>query len=887
MDLFSAGHRYQPLRDAYNAEFEALPDRVVVVIRSPSPERAKALATTLARRWEGDPAIERVFYRIEVDALKGKALLYLSAEDLIRLRQRLEENRDLLVDFAASPTLPELFTLVNRKMTTALVDRVFTDSLTTEDVTDPPLDLGFLISLLRQLNDGLAGGHAYRSSWEAYLTGDADSASQDGFLWSEDRQLLFVLVNPRLNDTAVNRYEDGIARIRRDLEELQAEYPETEVGVTGPAILDSDEMTAAGRDVTLASVIAGIGVLLLYFVLFKEVVRPLLAVLTLGLGLAWTMGFTTLTVGHLNIFSIVFMPMLVGLGIDYGSYFIGRYEEELSATAGPAVNAVVRAWGATSGGIATTALATALTFGALLLTGSRGLAELGFIGASGILLTFLATYAVLPALLVLHDRRSRIRTSHPEADGRKTGYLEPLYRYPVPTLTASGLLIGVSVWAAGHVGTDFNLLHLQARGTHSVIWEQRIFESTKQSSLFAELTAGTRAEAARKAAALKALPSVAKVESVASVIPDDVDRKLPLLGGLRPLVADVTLHALPPGPVDLEALRGTLSRISFKMGDDADRAPDAEDEPFDRDRREVARLIGQFLGATASMPRAAILAALAEFQAALHRDLADKLGVLQRNVAAEPITPSDLPPELRARYFGRTGRYRLFAYPSENAWEFEPLTRFVTEVRSVDPDALGTPIVNFEFIRGIRDAYARAGLYALVAIAVLTVLVFRAARPTLLALVPLAVGGLWTLGLMALFQVKFNVANLIAIPLIIAPAVESGIMIVQRYREESGRSPRPAPLPTGTGRAVLFSSLSTVIGFGSLMVSRNSGIFSIGMLLTFGVSAVLIASLAVLPSVLRLSCSSGRVPGEEWARARGSDGRTGLRRPDWPADGMA
>jgi uncharacterized protein len=479
-------------------------------------------------------------------------------------------------------------------------------------------------------------------------------------------------------------------------------------------------------------------------------------------------------------------------------------------------------------------------------------------------LTFLATYMVLPALLMLRDRGRRMLDIVPtrKADGRGTGYLQPLYRYPGATVTASGLLIGLAALAAGGVGADFNLLHLQARGTESVLWEQRILESTKESSLYAELTAGTRAEAARKAAALQALPSVGKVESVGSVIPDDLDQKLPLIRDLGPLVADVTLHALPPEPVDLEALRGTLSRISFKMGDDADRAPNGEEEPFDRDRREVRRLIGQFLGATASMPRTDVLAALAEFQVALHRDLADNLGLLQRNVTAEPIAPSDLPPELRARYLGRTGQFRLFAYPSKNAWEFEPLTHFVTEVKSVDPDALGTPIINFEFILGIRDAYARAGLYALVAIAVLTVLVFRAVRPTLLALMPLAVGGLWTLGLMALFQVTFNVANLIAIPLIIAPAVESGIMIVQRYREESERSRRPAPLPTGTGRAVLFSSLSTVIGFGSLMVSRNSGIFSIGLLLTFGVSAVLIASLVVLPSLLRLSSSSQRRRGE-------------------------
>jgi predicted RND superfamily exporter protein len=183
----------------------------------------------------------------------------------------------------------------------------------------------------------------------------------------------------------------------------------------------------------------------------------------------------------------------------------------------------------------------------------------------------------------------------------------------------------------------------------------------------------------------------------------------------------------------------------------------------------------------------------------------------------------------------------------------------------VDPDVLGTPIMNFELIRGMKEAYEQAGLYAFVGMVFLVLLAFRAVRPALLALMPLAVGSLWTLGLMGLLQVKFNVANLIVLPLIMAPAVEGGIMIVYRYREEASKGWRPSPLPPSTGRAMVFSSLSTIVGFGSLMISDQQGIFSIGLLLTMGVASVLLASVTVLPSLLTI-LSTG-----EHARADATD----------------
>ncbi len=859
MDLISAGNRYRQLVEAYDREFKQLPEGVIIVIRSGDPETAKAFATSLAQRWEKDPNIDKVVYRINVEGLKKKALMYLSPEQLIALRETLEKHHGFLKELTATPSLQNLFALINREMTTALVGHVFTDFLEDDAQKHETPDFRLLLALLQQMNQRLEAHHPSRSPWTNLFTTDDAGAPQDGFLWSDDRQLLFILVQPTREAGEFSRFAKAVQQVRADARALQKIYPNVEVGVTGEDVLDADEMGMVQRDTAIATVISILGVTLLYFGLFKGVVRPLLALATLLIALCWTLGFTTLTIGHLNILTIVFLPMLMGLGIDYGSYFIARYEEERGRGEG-LWEASVRTFGATGPGIAITALTTALAFGALLLTGFRGIAELGFIGGSGILLAALATFTMLPALVALQERRGSMSVVPPGKghQGTRGSYVGLLYRYPWATLVASSILAGCSLLALGRVGADFNLLHSQAEGTESVVWVQKIFQSAKRSILFGELVAGSLDEVKRKAEALKHLPSVAAVDSIASVIPEDQERKLPLIEELRPLMADISLQRGMAEAVDVNALRSTLDRIRFKMLEDGAAPQDLEEDSTRRAMVEVRRLIDQFIDTTGRVPGADVRQALSAFQEDLARDLEEELSLLEANLRAEPVTLADLPPELQTRYIGKSGTYRLFAYPSEDVWESQSLARFVSDLRSVDPDVLGTPITNFEFTGEIVEAYEEAGLYAFLGIAFLTLLMFRSMPPALLALIPLALGSLWTLGFMGFFQVKFNIANLIVLPLIMAPAVESGIMIVSRYREEHERSRTPSPLPKSTGQAVVFSSLSTIVGFGSLMISQHRGIFSIGLLLTCGVGSVLLASLTVLPSLLALSSGSRR-----------------------------
>jgi hypothetical protein len=399
----------------------------------------------------------------------------------------------------------------------------------------------------------------------------------------------------------------------------------------------------------------------------------------------------------------------------------------------------------------------------------------------------------------------------------------------------------------GDVKTDFNLLRLQSDRTESVMWARRIFDSTKHSLLNGELMAASLDEVERKTAALSRLPSVERVDSVLSVLPAEQDAKSRVLATLRPFLVDTALQRVAAESFDLEALRATLQRIAAKLESDDEALADS---PSQRQLHEVRQLIAAILRRTALVDKSEVQQALSAFESDVVADLDVKLTVLRHNLWAGPVTLSDLPLELRARYVGKTGKFRLFVFPAEDIWEHHALAQFVTDLIAVDADAIGAPVTNFAYIQAIKEGYEKAGVLALIGIVLLTLLTFRAVQPTLLALIPLVVGAVWTLGLMALFQVQFNLANIIAIPLIIGIGVDSGILIVHRFWVEQEHGGKVSPLIRSTGRAITLSSLTEIVGFCSLLIASHRGIYSLGLLVTLGLGSVLIASVTTLPSLL-------------------------------------
>ena len=824
----------------YLRDFGELND-IVIAIGAPQMEQAKAFATRLADDLRRPPLhAQRVSYRIDPDAFAGRTLLYASTGQLTELRDKVTEHRAFLEAYAANPTLAQLVDGVNLEIARRFAGH-FVDLGLDEPVR---LDSGFIDALLAAIAERLQRHESGSSPWGSVFT--SERVEESGYFLSRDKKLLFMLVEPRREAGNFTDNQGVIAGIRGRIAALRAEYPAVEAGVTGTPALSNDEMLTAFHDTEVATVLASVLTLLSVLVLFRRVVRPVLMFLVLMVSLAWSMGLITLTVGHLTVFSVMFISLFVGIGIDYGIYFLFRYEEE--KTLGHSVPAALAITAGRAGpGILFAALSAAGTFGVLTLTEFRGIVEFGFIAGLAILMAFVAMVTLFPAVLVTLDRWTpRVAPPLPAAApvARPAMHLlEWLTSYSRTILAAAAVAAVTSAWALTSVGFDYNRLNLQAKGTESAAWELKILASGR-SAFPALASAATLEELKDKQEAFARLPTVSDVTSILNVVPDRQAEKIDIIRDLAGVVAPLRIGS--PAPEDPRQLQAALTTLRQRLAL-AIREAGTDTEPtklIAADQRAQA-LLEQLRD-----PRPETTRRLQEIQAEFSGDFATQLRRVQNNLAPRPITVADLPAEVTRKFVGASGAFLLQIYPSVNTWERSGVAQFVSELRSVDAAATGSPVISYEAGRMMERAYFEGTLYALVLVVALSAIMLRRWREGLLAVLPMILGTLWTVGLMRLMGLSFNLANVWALPLIIGASAEYGLNVALRHREamlDGG-----PVLARSTVLAVLLNGLTTIAGFGSLLVARHQGIFGLGLLLTVGAVSGLVASLVVLPVLLRL-----------------------------------
>jgi hypothetical protein len=514
-----------------------------------------------------------------------------------------------------------------------------------------------------------------------------------------------------------------------------------------------------------------------------------------------------------------------------------------------------------------------VTFYILTTADFRGIRDFGFISGTAILLAFLAMLTVFPAALLLIDRwqkAPRLAPSpgglngHGPRDQRPPPHvpaLEWLARHPRTIVTTALLATAASLWAAPRVGFDYNMLNLQAEGTESVVWERKAAAASERSVFAALSTATSLEELEARQAAFRRLPSVSDVQSVLSVLPAQQTEKLALLHRLADVVDSV--HPGPPRPLDLRALTVALETLKRRL-DVASRPRDGDGPPEEilALRRATSALLDRLEGPERRIAEIG----LAEYQRWLAEDFAGQWRQLQ--VAARPMPPTlgDLPDELRRKFIGKSGHLLLQIYSRLDLRDRSSQARFVEDLRTVDPDVTGQPVVAYESTRLIETSFRFGLAYAFALVAGIAALMIRRVRETALAMVPLILGTLWTLGAMQVAGVSFNLVNVWALPLIIGSAAEYGVNIVLRSLESrrQGGGPR---LARSTVLGVALNGLTTMAGFGSLLVAHHRGVWSLGLLLVIGSAMTLTASLVVLPTLVRLGGQRLQSPAEDRAPA--------------------
>jgi hypothetical protein len=576
--------------------------------------------------------------------------------------------------------------------------------------------------------------------------------------------------------------------------------------------------------------------------------KPLLMLVVLVLSLCWSIGAATLVVGHLSLFSVMFISIVVGIGIDYGIYFLFRYEEEIFL--GRSLREAIEITAARAGpGLLLGAVTAAATFYVLILTDFRGVQELGFISGTAILLAWLSMMTVFPATLVLVDRRhaDRPRGTMPRAirlESIHVPFVDRITSHPRTVLAIAAVLTFASLFAVPSVRFDYNLLNLQAEGTESVTWEKKILKTSGRSGFAAMSSADTLDELRRKQQAFRKLKTVSEVDSALLLIPDQQAEKQKIIADFAPIVAPVRVNR--PIRLDLERLIGALETLKRRFDVAGGEAPAGDTK---RELIRVAEEIGRLVIKLRQSDSETATAALELLQRQMYRDFVTSFQRLQANLNPRTVGLADVPPEIKRKFVSAGGRFLLQIHPAVNIWDRDGAARFVADLRSVDPDVTGTPIITHEAILLMERAYKQGTIYAIILVSGFTFVMLRRVRETLLALLPLALGLIWTCALMYVFRLKFNLGNVFGLPLILGAAAEYGLNIVMRYIE--GREHGGPLVARSTIMGVLVAGLTTVSGFGSMMLAHHRGIYGLGLLLTLGTTASLIASLIVLPVLLR------------------------------------
>ncbi len=850
-DLISRDLPYDILYKKYREEFEDF-DGMIIVVESQKQDAMKGFAVDLVKELEKfRSSFHEIFYKVDISYFKSRALLFMDFEDLDDLTQKLREHQDFLQEVNQAPGLNSVLVNINKRISEGMVDSLLTDFLGTgddedSDEADDTADLSLLISIFKQINLQLKGEAPYKSPWKSFLTDRQESLQDEGFLVSENGSLLFVLLSPKETQNDFTGSKNAIESIRGVIREVRERHPEVNVGLTGSDVISSDEMYTTKNDVELASKIALAGVALLFIIAFRGVVKPILAVVSLLVALGWSMGYTTLSVGHLNIMSVVFTTILIGLGIDFGIHILERYREERRH--GEDVHASMLATlRGTGRGNLTGAITTAIAFGSMAFTDFIGIAELGVIAAGGILLCWLSMVLLLPALVCLEERWRSLSYNMPDAQPQKEKLLLSIFnRYGV-IIAVSAVMIAWAVWRTLGLSFDYNLLNLQAKGTEAVEWELKIIENAKRATWYVAVISDSEDESRQKYEAIRKLPSVGKIDSIFTALPERQDEKIKIIKELAEELPEFVV-AKDDESFSLEDFDTTVKNIRFKLR--KKEKSGKRDDVF-----EASQLVEEIRKSLESTEPAVATKRMAAFSKTLFEDYRQVVSDLNKSLKPERIQLDSMPDLLKKRFIGKNGKHLLLVYPGINIWERPQMEQFLKEMRAIDPEVTGNAVHMFESSRLMINGYIQGGIYAMIAIIIYLLWSLRSVASTLLVLIPTLVGSFWTVGFMDLLDVRFNMANLVILPLIIGIGVVNGVHILHRYRENPGKD--NIVLSKSTGQAVVLSSLTTMVGFGSLMAADHQGVYSLGLVLTIGVGSCLLASITLLPALLKYCAEKG------------------------------
>jgi len=805
-----------------NQAFSQDADTIIFVVDAATPEETSQAASKLADQLgKAKDRFDSVYIPTDNAFFKQQALLYLDQNDLDKLAKKLIDAQPFIGHLAQNYHLEGLFGIIGQ-------------ALNRHD-NSLPMNLNPILVAIDDTLKNQLNGQAHYLSWQNILAENkpnTDDYKDAGAQTKFNRTI--VIAKPKMHFDEMLPADVALSAARKISRAIMAENPSLSIRITGETALEHEELESVSKGAAFAGLLSLILVCAIQWIALRSLKLLFATSLVLVMGLIFTAGFAALSVGHLNVISIAFACLYIGLGVDYAIHICLHYREG-RAEGLPNSEAILVSIRDVGSSLFLCALSTAIGFFAFIPTDYAGVSELGIISGGGIFIGLIISLTVLPALFCILP----VNQVKPIRSLLSSAFIIAFPFRFATSIKVVSILLGVGAcFVLTHLTFDNNPINLRDPNSESVSTIKELLKS-KTESPFALTALANNLEAAGKITSqLEQLSSVHEVITLASFVAEDQDEKLDTIEDLNLMLGgqlenfDDTLDS-----TNQQAALIKFNEVLKKAI--IEKSPNVPQQTLEQLQQRIEAFMKK--ADATQTPTAAYI----QLEKNILGLLPFTIERLKTSLTAVPYGLKDLPKYISSHWVSAAGLYRVLITPEKDQNNPENLKAFVTQVQTIDDTISGLPIINQAGGDAVVKAFIQAFSGAFIAIVMLLLLMYRSIRKTLLVIMPLLLAALLTGATNVLLDNPFNFANIIALPLLLGMGIDSSILIMHRHHS-TGKDENL--LQSSTSRGIIFGSLTTLCSFSSLAFTAHQGMASMGLLLAIGLSFTVMCSLIVLPA---------------------------------------